>query len=198
MAGFGSNEADLQAKYDEGVAVGEANGAAICAAQHFITNFYGNGTTTASFYIPFEPDLLLVAGFSPLAYKGVDKASMAVFDFRAFGAVGGIGTYGNTNGMANTMYGTSSSRFTQAENGMFTINGLSGSRTVVFDSQIVYTVVAVKYTEQTDKERITEFVNHLTGSGTATLYQKKVEAAFTDEEWADLIATKPDWTFTWI
>jgi hypothetical protein len=35
-------------------------------------------------------------------------------------------------------------------------------------------------------------------SGSVTLNQAKVNAAFTDEEWAALIAEKPNWTFTFI
>lgn len=56
----------------------------------------------------------------------------------------------------------------------------------------------MKYTDKTDKERIAEMVNGLTGSGSLTLNKNKVNAAFTTEEWNALIATKPDWTFAFI
>ena len=174
-------------------------GAEICAAKHFVHNFEGDGSASVSFYVPFEPDAVQIIGFSPFANTKEYALTMFVCDCRAFGLLGGLASFGSSTGaLTNSMQTTKSvlNRYSQAEDGIVTIKNIATS--VVFDPSYTYTAIAVKYTEQTDKERITDFVNGLTGSGTVTLNQTKVNAAFTDDEWVALIATKPNWTFNWI
>lgn len=195
-----NNAADLQTKYAEGKVDGLGEGAAICAAKHFVHNFVGDGSSSVSFHVPFEPDTVQIIGCSPFANTKEYALAMFVYDRRAFGFLGGAALHGKTSTgiLTTTMMTTTSAlkRYSRTEDGVITIKGIATS--VVFDPDYLYTVVAVKYTEQTDKERITDFVNRLTGSGTVTLNQATVNAAFTDDEWAVLIAHKPDWTFTWI
>lgn len=203
VSGTGSDPADLQAKYDEGVTAGEANGAAICAAKHFVHNFVGDGSNTATFCVPFEPDEVQVFGFDPTSLSQSNCLLEFCYDLRAFGQCVGFLQYvkSASAGMTSTAFSarTAVQRYSRADDGTITITGIGTSSAVIkFGEGFVYTVVAVKHAEQTDKERITAFVNRLTGSGTVSLQQAKVEAAFTDDEWAALIATKPGWTFTWI
>ncbi|MBQ3134697.1 MAG: hypothetical protein IJB75_02660 [Oscillospiraceae bacterium] len=196
-----NNEADLQTKYDEGVAVGEHNGAAACAARHFVHNFVGDGTGSVSFRVPFEPDAIKIIGFDPRCHVTTYAAFEFTADLRAFGQLGGGVSYVTSEGSTTTSRYTTKSvlnRYSRTEDGVITIGNLNSSLPLVFPSGFAYTAIAVKYTEQTDKERITDFVKGLTGSGTVTLHQAKVNAAFPDDEWVALIATKPGWTFNWI
>lgn len=201
--GYNTGSAD---GYTDGYNVGKANGldegAAICAAKHFVYNFVGDGSDTATFPTPFEPDEIQVFGFDPRALSTKSIVFGLQFDSRAFGQCAGFLQHTNASGgIQNVAFSASSAtkRYSRAEDGTITITGVGTSNaTVCFGNGFPYTVVAVKYTEQTDKERITAFVNSLTGGGTVSLQQAKVEAAFTDDEWAALIATKPDWTFTMI
>ena len=188
--------------YIKGKQAGLDEGAAICATKHFVCNFKGSGTGSVSFYVPFEPDALCITGFDPTFSKKPYALGSFVADLRAFGQAAGNTAYGNASSgaMTNAAFTTTSvlNRYSRTEDGTVTIQNISSSVAVVFDASYTYTAVAVKYAEQTDKERITDFVNGLTGSGTVTLNQAKVSAAFTDDEWAALITTKPNWTFNWI
>ena len=198
VAGVGSNEAELQAKYDEGKADGITEGAEICAAKHFTYNFVGDGSGSVSFPVPFEPDAVEIIGMDPIFASRTNSLLLFVCDRRSLGQLSGFVQYARGNGgitNAALSYSALSSRCYWPD-GVLTVKDVAGSTAVTFGTGCAYTAIAVKYTEQTDKERITEFVNGLTGSGTASLQKAKVEAAFTDDEWAALIATKPNWTFT--
>ena len=50
----------------------------------------------------------------------------------------------------------------------------------------------------TDKDALAREINALPDdeSGTVTFVGSRVSAAVTDDEWATLIAAKPNWTFT--
>lgn len=175
-----------------------------CAQKHFVHNFVGDGGTSYSFHVPFEPDVVQIMGFDQTCIKKNYWLVLVVCELRAFGLLGGQMQYGDStssSGVFNLGYTTASvlTRYSRANDGTITIANIGPSdKVVTYGEGVPYTAIAVKYTEQTDKERITEFVNRLTGSGSATLNQAKVNAAFTDEEWAALIAAKPDWTFSWI
>ena len=176
-------------------------GAEICSAKHLVYNFVGDGSGSVSFHVPFEPDAVHIIGFDPTYTKTPYAIGLFCYDRRAFGTMAGAALYGNASGASTTVnYSTTSAlnRYSRTEDGVVTIGNISSSLSLEFSPGYVYTAIAVKYTEQTDKERITAFVSGLTGSGTVTLNRAKVNAAFTDDEWATLIATKPNWTFTWI
>ncbi len=188
--------------YNGGKAAGLGEGAAICAAKHFTYNFIGDGSGSVSFHVPFEPDAVQIYGYDTKVLNMPNTLLTFGFDLRALGRLGGTLFYsssGNGSAVGNQAAGYSRvlERYSRTEDGVVTIKDVGGtSVSLVFGNGCLYTAVAVKYTEQTDKERITDFVNRLTGSGTAALNKAKVEAAFTNDEWAALIATKPNWTFT--
>ena len=176
-----------------------------CEKKHFTTVVPGTGEGSLSFHVPFEPDLLCVSGLWTATLTEKNNLIAFVCDLRNFGQIGGFSTSHTTgNTVKLTSYTTISvlSRYSRQENGLVTLANItteanSGVNSI-FSDQIQYTVTAVKYTDKTDKERITEYVESLTGSGKATLNRAKVNAAFTDEEWAALIAPKPGWTFAFI
>lgn len=201
VTGKGYTDTDLQESYDRGKTDGLDAGVAICATKHFVHGFVGDGSNSVSFYVPFEPDAVWIIGFDPTYNKAPYALGSFCYDRRAFGFAAGIVQYGLASGSSTSQAMTTKTalnRYSRTEDGTITISNLHSTSPVVFYSGYVYTVVAVKYTEQTDTERITDFVNQLENSGTVTLNQAKVEAAFTEDQWAALIATKPDWTFTWI
>ena len=110
----------------------------------------------------------------------------------------GINGCGDGNrGDAGACKGVSADGFA-LQSGAITHSQTSRLETVVYGAGVPYTMIAVKYVQQTDKERIADFVGRLTGSGSVTLNKAKVNASFTDSQWAALIATKPNWTFSWI
>ena len=172
-----------------------------CATNHFVHSFVGDGSTSVSFCVPFEPDSLQIVGFDPHLPKRSFALAGFSCDLRAFGTLGGLAAFGSETGssLSTALFTTTTllNRYSRTEDGMVTIQNIS-SKGVFFGKDFVYTVIAVKYADRSDKERITDFVNNLTGSGTVALNQGKVRAAFTDEEWAVLIATKPEQTFSWI
>ena len=70
---------------------------------------------------------------------------------------------------------------------------------MIIEGTIAYTGFDTHWSTKLSRESITSIVNALsdTTSGmTVTFSQTAVDAAFTDDEWATLIAAKPNWTFT--
>ena len=184
--------------YNDGFYVGEQSGLAACAAKHFVQNFIGDGGTSYSFHVPFEPDFIQIFCFDPTVINKASVLASFFYDQRAFGLYAGTYQYGSGSGsLKNGAFSTTSAstRYVRAEDGTITVKDFTSSAVVVYGSGLPYTIVAVKYAEQSDKERITAFVNGLTGSGSVTLNQAKVNAAFTTDEWAELIGTRPNWTF---
>ena len=188
----------VPAVYEKGVEAAKN----ACEENHFATSFVGDGTDTATFTVPFEPDVMIISGPHPFhaTDKGHQMAAMFWFDLRAFGMLGGMALYGHSltsSKMSTQMLTTTSmlNRYNRAADGTVTITCVQAT---VFSEEITYMVSAAKMLDKTDKERITEFVLGLTGSGSVTLNKAKVNAAFTDDEWAVLIAQVPGWTFSFI
>lgn len=169
-----------------------------CVQQHFVQNFVGDGGTSRSFQVPFEPDFIQIFCFDPTVINKASVLASFFYDQRAFGLYAGTYQYGSGSGsLKNGAFSTTSAstRYVRAEDGTITVKDFASNAAVVYGAGLPYTIIAVKYAEQSDKERITSFVNGLTGSGSVTLNQAKVNAAFTADEWAELIGTKPNWTF---
>lgn len=180
---------------------GKAEAEHQCDLKHFTAEFYGNDKTSYTINIPFEPDVITVGGYDPTNILATDNVFLFTADLRAFGITGGFLVSHRTGTNFSQLMNTSKSvltRYSRADNGDVTLQNLTAHDTeCVFSSNIKYTIVASKYTVKTDKERITEFVNGLSssGSGSLSINQDKVNAAFTTAEWNALIATKPNWTF---
>lgn len=183
-------------------AAGKAEAESKCSLKHFTAEFYGNGETSYTINIPFEPDAITVGGYSPTLLTGKNQVYLFIADFRAFGMAGGYAALHLTGTSMGTSIYTSktvSDRYSRSDNGDVTLSNivLTNGAIGTFASDIKYTIVAYKYADKTDKELITEFVNNLpsSGSGSLTINKAKVNASFTDDEWNALIATKPSWTF---
>lgn len=190
--------------------MGEAAAKAACEEKHFITTVAGAGGTELTFACPFQPDRVLVSCYWPSVYKQENVIAMFVADRRSFSHIGGGAVTYRTNGNVSHQgltVNALTTRCTYNENGTVTLGGVTGaSGAGVFAEGAPYVVSAVRYADETDRQRITQYVQALTGSGAAALNGSKVDGAFEtfpgavdgrdSEAWADLIATKPDWTFT--
>ena len=188
----------VPAVYEKGVEAAEN----VCTERHFAYAFVGDGTATATFTVPFEPDVLVVSGAYPFHATdlGDNMTALLWFDLRAFGMLGGLSLFGKSSASSKMQYSmlTTTSllnRYNRAADGTVTLTCISTS---LFSKGVTYMVSAAKMLDKTDKKRITEFVLGLTGSGSVTLNRAKVNAAFTDDEWAVLIAQVPGWTFSFI
>lgn len=173
-----------------------------CIAKHFVTTIEGNGEESLSFHVPFEPDALLVINYDTLNRYTNYTVQAFIADLRALGLLAGNSFTSRSTGAPYVMTMTTTSlltRYSRAEDGTVTLRNISAVTGYGrFAQGVNYSVTAVKYTDKTDKELFTDLVNRLEGSGTVEVCQAKAEAAFTDEEWQSLIATKPDWTFTFV
>lgn len=182
-------------------AAGENAAAAECRVKHYVATVVGDGSTAIYFDLPFEPDFICVTGFHPINYTEAGSVLMFVADMSSLAARWSIGSARLASGGSDSYVLKPSSvreKCFRMSDGRYTIQNLPTSfgSTAFFSRGIGYVVTAVKYTDKTMKERIREYVQSLTGSGTATLGIDAVNAAFTDEEWAALIAIQPNWTFT--
>ena len=186
--------------YTLGYQNGEDTAKAQCEAKHYVTTVVGDGTAAIYFDLPFEPDFISLTGFHPGSYTS-GSVVLLLADFSSIAHRASIGSARLENGGLDSYVLKQSSvrkRCFRLDDGRYTIQNLmtSSGVTAPFTTDATYVIVAVKYTDKTMRERLTEYVQSLTGSGTTTLGIDAVNASFTDAEWAALIATKPDWTFT--
>lgn len=192
---------EIPTVFEAGAAAGREEREQECQMEHFATVLPGSGTDTLTFHVPFEPDAVTIIGFDPVALAVNRTVMFFNYDLRAFGILGGFiqGSYNQkTTSIAMTTE-SAKTRYSRREDGTVTIGNCNpDSASHLFTAGVMYSVTAVKYTDKTDRERITEMVTGLTGSGSLILNKGKVNAAFTDEEWAALIAQKPNWTFAFI
>ena len=199
----GNIETIINGMYQFGYGEGEQSGLAACADKHFVHNFIGDGGASYSFHVPFEPDFIQIFCFEPTVINKASVLASFFYDQRAFGLYAGTYQYGSGSGsLKNGAFSTASAskRYIRAEDGTITVKDFVPSDVVVYGSGLPYTIIAVKYAEQSDKERITAFVNGLTGNGSVSLKQSKINAAFTTDEWTSLVGQEHllGWTFNWI
>lgn len=169
-----------------------------CKNNHFVTTITGDGTESLSFRLPFEPDALQVFCTDPRLLYCQYAVAFFNADLMGLGLAAAIYQTILDRNIVNTAMTTNTvgSRVSRAEDGTVTLTNITDKGTAcVFALGLPYTVVASRYTDKTLRQRYEEFVNSLTGSGTAQVCKAKVYEAFTAEQWAALTATKPDWTF---
>lgn len=115
----------------------------------------------------------------------------------------GVTNYNISGGSSNTArlnayYGTSSGGahrlLTKTANGYRLSAGSASGTTFSYDTG-EYKVIAVKYSDMSDKEMLTEYVRSLSGGETVYIHSQMRASAFTDAEWDALIAEKPNTTF---
>lgn len=199
---------DVQALIDEagaeGKAEGKAEAEAECAEKHYVGSFVGDGTNTATFNIPFKPDIVVISALHPGAY-GTNYAYASMwFDLKSFGwIVGVVHAHKSENNRISSLQKTGASAhacFSWAEDGTVTLNAPATDG--FFIDGATYYVSAVKYTDKTDKEFLDDYINSLEGTGTARLSAARVDSVYqnasagTSEDWNALTAAKSGWTFT--
>jgi len=169
-----------------------------CHSHHYTAFVTGDGTDSLTVKLPFTPDLVQLICTDPRLIYNNRTVYFLAADINCLGLAAGAFQYvrnGNVYGM--TMTSTSVwDRISFQEDGAVTIGGLmDGDTPCLFTQGLQFQVVATKLTDKTIRQRYEEFVEGLTGSGTAQVCKARVYEVFTAEEWAALIATKPDWTF---
>ena len=171
---------------------------AACADNHFVTTVYGNGTDKLTVHVPIAPDGFFLFCTDPILRTQDHLVSFFTADLGTLGYICAVSQCSNGGVLFNMAMTNSSvfNRYSRDENGTVTLQNISAkSGYGIFGAGLEYTVVAVKCGNKTDKQRFTELVERLEGSGTIQVWGDKVHAAFTDEQWAALRATKPNWTF---
>ncbi|MBQ7660992.1 MAG: hypothetical protein IJS44_02935 [Clostridia bacterium] len=163
---------------------------------YFVRTVYGDGTKVLSVSLPFYPDVLYVRAASPYSAAVRYGEIMMIYDLRSFLRYNGINRVAASNTwQAQVLANTAENRPTY-ENGVLTLTGAAISGHDFVFPAVAYTLVAVKTTDKTDRELLTEVVAGLPDSAyTATFSQYRVNATVTESEWAALTQTKPNVTF---
>ena len=174
-----------------GFGAGEAAQKAVC----FQTTVLGSGTQYLSLEIPFEPDYFTVLAFNPYPTT-VPYSEIALGTFYTYI---GLAVYiKSANALSPSRLTHETRKLFTYEDGVFTVNaGTQSNIPNIWRTGTYYKVCAVKRM-LTDKDALAREINALPDdeSGTVTFVGSRVSAAVTDDEWATLIATKPNWTFT--
>lgn len=195
---------DITGIYNAGFKDGQKD----CAAKHYTAVVYGDGTETLTFQLPLEPDYISVVTNAPEIRLMEKVVAYVELDFAA------LGQFGGKYGVATTATGTDSipnfvfppsaiPKIYKRESGEteLTLSVISQGQSYagsVFGNGMEYLVTASKFDLPPLKTRIEESVARLPDQTTTkpVYYQQaKVNAAFTDEEWEALKATKPNYTF---
>ena len=161
--------------------------------RHYKAVLTGDGTNSLKLNLPFQPDLLQVACTDPRIMSHVGAVIFFNGDFNGIGRAAGTTMVTRVSGPYNLIMTTTTVE-NRLDGGCLT-NIKDGTADCTFPEGLIYQVVATKIDDRSLKERYTEFVESLTGSGTAEVCKAKIDQAFTAQEWSDLIATKPGWTF---
>ena len=181
--------------FSAGFGAGEAAQKALC----FQATVLGSGTQYLSLEIPFEPDYFTVLAFNPYPTTVPYSAIALSADLGTFYTYIGIYVYIKTaNALSPSRLTNENRRLFTYEDGVFTLNaGTQSNIPNIWRTGTYYKVCAVKRM-LTDKDALAREINALPDdeSGTVTLVGSRVSAAVTDDEWATLIAAKPNWTFT--
>ena len=166
----------------------------------FATTVYGEDNRELQVSIPFQPDAICV--YSPDAYANAKSNTYRGFmaELRTAGGYMGHVSYRKADGTAGSSalgVGLGLSAF-QYRDGVFRFVLPEGSiPTVLWRSNVRYTVWAAHFPSQQLKALIEEQIAHLPTeeSGTLTFNADRINECFTDAEWEALIATRPGWSF---
>lgn len=165
-----------------------------CIKYHYTASVVGDDTDKLRFKVPFAPDTLQIISTDPRIMFRNNRVIFITADLNSLGYAGASQTVIRDGKLINTAMTADSinGRVQRAEDGTVTVTCTEGN---AFGQDLTYQVVAAKLSDKTLRQRYEEFVESLTGSGTAQVCKTRVYEAFTAGEWAALTATKPDWTF---
>lgn len=197
---------NMQAVYDAGKNLAQKE----CGSKHYTTVISGSGSTELTVPLDFEPDLITISNNDPDIRATPGVVSYVQIDLSALGQLAGIfcitngpGTGTNLGSYTNALLAANGipSRYRRNEDGTVSVGNLPfGSDYGVWDKALDYTVIAAKCVEKSDKERITQIIHRLPEgkSYKIHIWEDKKDAAFTEQEWNDLIATKSTYTFVMV
>lgn len=191
---------DMVASVPEVYEAGRTAEKEVCDAQYFKTSFVGDGTKTLTVKIPFMPDSFSCVATSPLVMKKANSYNHIYADpisAARYSAVVGQVTSAGQTGFSPVSTGSLQSSISYNDGALtFCINAIS----IVFQQDCRYFFYAVKYPGETTKSVTERDIALLpdtpTGSYALEFNKSRIEATFSNEEWAALIATKPNWTFS--
>lgn len=169
-----------------------------CHSYHYAAAVTGDNTDSLSVKLPFEPDVVQVVCTDPRLIYHDNAVAFFTADLHGLGLAAGQFQFVRSGGVYGIAMTTTTvlTRVFWQEDGILTVTGINdGEKTCLFTQGLQYQITATKLTDKTYRQRYEEFVESLTGSGTAQVCKTKVYETFTAEEWAALIATKPNWTF---
>lgn len=167
-------------------AAGAADASAECAMEHYtaIAHADANGVTVE---IPFVPDVVYINSFDP---RFVSKASTFGFVYEPWNIGQYVGFRSRTSGLA-AMNISNIKNFLTVQGNRYTFKA---DATYPWRTEFAYTVMACRFSDRDDNARIRAFFATVTGSESVTLRKEIVEAAFTDDEWQELLAAYPSVT----
>ena len=178
---------------------------AVCEAVHFHDSFFGNGGKVLTANIPFLPDVLAIYAISPYMEAQGNAVRAFVMDSRACGKRSAILVHVNANKADGAKISSDAiSGFLSYADGVLTVDISGYGITGVWSEDIRYALSAVRFADETVRGLVEEQIRLLPdtvpsgNSGTMTYNQERIDALFTQEEWAALLATKPNWTFSMI
>ena len=168
----------------------------------------GSGTNILEIDCPFNPDFIRLESWHPHIIDALPHNSVINWSAnrRGFGRRLGIRIYNNNDGgRIFQLFGVQGSLFTtcflydEERKKLVVTSSVAEGHEILFPDYIDYIFVGAKYTDKTDYELLKELISTLPAAGgSMMLSQDRINETVSAEEWALLIADKPNWTFTWI
>ena len=154
-----------------------------CEGRHFSTYVKGDGSDTIQFSMPFVPDFISILSYDPRIMVQTGAVLHVCIDRRALSYLAGFVMSAKPNSpyTAAMAHGALPTRLF-LEGDTITIKELpctNGTTKGVFTAGVDYLVTAQKYTDLTDAQRLTIFLQELSGkTGTYSLSKQIVDGAF--------------------
>jgi hypothetical protein len=169
------------------------------AQKYYIGEIEGKDSNTLTLDLPFLPDSVSVCTFGALAMSTGLTYNMFTLNRRAFGkrvAAMGLLDGSLTNRFAAINMSAADNYIAVDGNRiLFTPPQSSYYATSLWRSGVRYLVTAVR-SDKSDTELLAEEIAELSDEGgSITFSEKRIGETVSDEEWAELIAAKPNWTF---
>ena len=189
----------MQGVYDAGYHAAQMK----CGDHHYTASINGTDQRYIEIDLPFLPDIVTVYTTGPYANVTANTFRGMVVDMRSCSVIANL-FYCNSSGSSTSgnLRATGRSCFDYNDSTFRFEMSATSLPNVLWRSNVRYSISAVRFTNEDSKSMVEEQIRSLpdTPQGNVVLEYSadRIAELFTDEEWAELIATKPKWSFSLI
>ena len=191
--------------------IGKTDAKAECDSKHFVQTFTGNNQNSFSLDIPFDPDVVFIVCHSAYAHTMSNVWMDVRVNRRSASRFMGYFMYTPSSGERTNVRVSAAAGMTALAyvDGVFrfTCPNSTAMQAAIWRSDCQYVFTAVRYTDKTDAQLLSEEIALFSAAGGTVEYSlKRINEIFETSAgandgsesvaWEALVATKPNWTFS--